>query len=198
MFPLKRLFLYPLLPAFFLLSFTGAKGQAFYLGTHVASLGAGFMGSWPFATTSNSPAVGLHYEHGIYEMSSGSAMGVGFYVGEKSLVWHKELGDALWEESKWKYTFAGITGSYHYNAQSRLDPYLNVMLGMKMLKYTFIYSDPNHAPPGGPPSADYPKTSFAYQLSVGARYFFSNNIAAFLDAGYGFSYITGGVTVKVF
>ena len=213
----KLLFIFGLF-AIIILNNNVVKGQAFYIGTHVVSLGFGFGGAYPFKTTGGPyPAIGLSYEHGITEFSSGAAIGVGGFIGEKTLVYHHDFDVSqtygnfpYYEESKWKYLFAGASGSYHVNTHTRYDPYVNVILGMKFLKYRFVYTDPNHVPPDGYPTAGVPadgvpirdnhkyKPGFMYNFAVGTRYFWSNNVAAFIEAGYGISYVTFGLTVKIF
>ena len=69
---------------------------------------------------------------------------------------------------------------------------------MKFLKFSYTYTDPNHEPAGGTPKTDYPKSSFLYAGTVGTKYYFSNNVAAFIEAGYGIAYLTAGMSIKVF
>ncbi len=97
-----------------------------------------------------------------------------------------DLGYTTHEPRFTIYTLKGflLTGSYHLSPQSKFDPYGKLGLGY------FVWS--NDSLP--PLETATHKTGFGFNAEVGVRYFFTDNFALHLSAGYpyyfgfGFSY----------
>jgi hypothetical protein len=99
-------------------------------------------------------------------------------------------------EYTWSYTGIAIAGRFGYHPDfgvKNLDVYANIGLGY------YIYTG----------KADYPSNFGGYKydpdnlstpyfdFDIGAHYFFTNNIGAFLEVGYSYlSFITAGVALK--
>ena len=81
-------------------------------------------------------------------------------------------------------------GAYHFHGFEtvpQLDPYAGLMLGYNIASYSATggYSGPNNF--GG---------GLGYSFFLGARWFFTDNIAAFVELGYGVSVLNAGVSFK--
>jgi hypothetical protein len=94
------------------------------------------------------------------------------------------------------YSIIAIGGraGYHFNFDVKnLDTYVGFMLGYYLVSASYTgtgyYSSlsSSSAAAGG----------IGWGTYVGARYFFTPNIGAFAELGYGFTYITGGVSFKL-
>lgn len=78
------------------------------------------------------------------------------------------------------HTILGARSAFHYQFAPKLDTYAGLMLGWNIFAGTGTAS-------GG----------FTYSTYIGARYFITENIGAFAEAGYGVSYLNLGVTIKL-
>jgi hypothetical protein len=90
----------------------------------------------------------------------------------------------------------GVRGAYHFNFVQNLDTYAGLTLGYIIqtanVKYGSLYDTSNI------PRIDYPGvSSFLFGANIGARYFFTKNIGAYLELGYsGLQVISAGLSVK--
>ncbi|MBN1924971.1 MAG: hypothetical protein JW798_03980 [Prolixibacteraceae bacterium] len=75
----------------------------------------------------------------------------------------------------------GARGAFHYPFIDKLDTYAGLALGARYSIYTY--------------SSNY--FGLSYGGFVGARYYFSEKLAAFAEAGYGLGYLTVGVAFKL-
>jgi outer membrane protein W len=87
----------------------------------------------------------------------------------------------------WKYIPIGVTANYHFKLdEPKIDPFVGLGLG-----YEYITCDA----PGQP---GYCSNSAIYFIGrVGARYFFSPNMAAYGDAGAGAATLNLGIMFKL-
>jgi hypothetical protein len=88
----------------------------------------------------------------------------------------------------------GARGAYHFNWDVKnLDTYFGLMLGYYIVSASYTgtgyYSSLS--------SSSAAASGIGWGTYVGARYFFTPNIGAFAELGYGFTYITGGVSIKI-
>ncbi len=176
--------------AFFSFSALQAQESMFNLGDKVVSLGIGF-GSTLYSGTYYSrgvPPLSISYEQAIAdEILEKGVIGVGGWVGYTSYKY-----DYLnWG---WKYSnfILGALGSFHYPLVNKLDTYVGIGLG-----YNIASSKEFGTNPGG--GYDYSSTSggFVFAGMVGARYYFVEKFAAFAQVGYGVSYFTIGVSIRL-
>ena len=173
------------------------------LGTNVASLGLGIGGHYgSYTTSSRSPGISLQLDHGFWEAGPG-VVTLGAYIGTKTLKYNYNFKSyaangilyTYAAHQKWNYTIIGARGAYHYNGlknAQNFDLYGGLMLSYNILSYK--YSD------------DYPGADTFYagsygsyadlSLFAGGRYFFSPMWGAFLELGYGVSYVTVGASAK--
>lgn len=165
------------------------SAQQFVKGTNVISAGVGLGSSLgSFSRSSQTPALSLSYEKGVWDIGGPGVISLGGYLGRKS---YKYSGSGYVE--KWGYTIIGIRSAYHYNGikSDKFDVYGGVMLSYNILNYTFKDNNGNNVNGGG----NY-GSGTGFTLYAGGRYFFSSNIAAFAELGYGVSYLTLGLAYK--
>lgn len=103
-------------------------------------------------------------------------------------------------DSKWSNTVVGVRGAIHLNElleSSQFDVYGGVMLDYNIGSYkdkttrayngiTEDYSDNYH----------YKLNFVTWSTFVGGRYLFSDHFGAYLELGYGLSYLNLGLTAK--
>lgn len=177
---------------FILFLFIGAEAtsyaQQFEKGTNMLSAGIGLgssLGGGSYG--SQTPALSLNYERGVWDIGGPGVISLGGYAGIKTFNYS---GPDYTE--KWGYTIIGVRSAYHYNGlkSDKFDVYGGVMISYDILNYSYKSTD-GYNRTGG----NYGSTA-AFTLYVGGRYFFSNNIAAFAELGFGASYLTLGVAFK--
>lgn len=156
----------------------------------VINLGAGFgWYGYGYGTTSL-PALSVSLEKGIKELDFGT-LGVGGIVGYKraSYNWLSEY-DWSWTD----FVIAG-RGSIHADIFSvdKLDTYGGVALGIRAETWKYYTYDMNLNVVDVKESTIHP----LFALYIGGRYYFTENIAAFGELGYGLGYLTVGASFKL-
>jgi len=90
----------------------------------------------------------------------------------------------------YKYTLMGFgaRGAYHFNFLQDLDVYAGVTLGWEIIRLKYD---------GGAGVISSNTGEFLWGPFVGARYFFTNNIGVYLEAGYSaISFVSAGLSLK--
>jgi hypothetical protein len=170
------------------LALTG-RAQEFQKGTNIISAGVGLGSSiLSYSGASQSPALSLQYERGVWDIGGPGVISLGGYAGYKG---YSFSGTDFSE--KWHYTVLGVRSAYHYNGLNvdKLDLYGGVMLSYNILSYS--YTDNSGYSVSG--NASYGSTA-GLSLYVGARYFFSDHIAVLAELGYGVAYLNVGIAAK--
>lgn len=155
--------------------------QQMNVGSNAANLGIGF-GSSLNGLGSGRPAISASFERGLWEAGPG-VISLGAYVGNTGYT-YKSSG----YKYKWNYTIVGARGAYHFNGITsvpQLDPYGGAMIGYNIVSYSG--SDEYSGSYG---------SGMEFSLFVGSRWFFTDNIAAFVELGYGVSYLNLGIAFK--
>jgi hypothetical protein len=172
------------------LSFTTIQAQEsmFNLGDKVVSAGIGFGTTLYSGTyyTRGVPPISLSYEQAIVdEVLEKGVIGVGGWLGYTSYKY-----DYLGWGYKYTNFIIGAMGAFHYPLVDKLDTYLGVGLG-----YNIVSANEFGTLPGG---WDYSATSggIVFAGMVGARYYFTEQIAVFAQVGYGVSYFTIGASFR--
>jgi hypothetical protein len=92
----------------------------------------------------------------------------------------------------------GAKASWHFNVMQKLDPYVSLNLGWMVYTQTVSTAEQDVGAvtiPGTESEADL--SAFYYAFNLGARYFFTNNIGAYLEVGYSaISVVSVGLTLK--
>jgi outer membrane protein W len=158
----------------------GATAQSYDVGNKLLNVGVG-LGSTLSGSGINStlPPIGLSFEYGFTEKISGGA-----YVGYSSA--SQDLGAGF--KANYTYTILGARGSYHFATSDKLDPYFGLTLGYNVATATIE--------PTSPFLTVASASAVLYSLHLGSRYYFTDNIGAFAELGYGIAYLQLGVAVK--
>lgn len=83
--------------------------------------------------------------------------------------------------------------NYHFGSNDRLDPYLGLGLGYRNANWTYSTTDPS----GSESGVDLPNlVPLGFELTFGARYFFTDNIGAYMEVGAAKSILQAGLSVK--
>lgn len=172
---------------------SNGMAQSFVSGTNAINVGIGLGSSLGnFGYSSQTPALSVQYDRGIWDIGGPGVISLGGYVGYKSFKNSYESGSYAYTNS-WKYTVIGVRAAYHYNGfdTEQWDLYGGTMLSYNILNYS--YKDTN----GISDNAGSYGSSAGLSLFVGARYFFTEKLAAMAEAGYGISYLSVGISFKL-
>lgn len=171
------------------------NGQAFQKGTNVVAVGIGLGSSiLNYSGSSASPAISISYENGAFEAGDNGVISLGGYLGTKSYKYSYGEGSYSYKE-KWSYTIVGVRGAYHYTGLSneKIDVYGGVMLSYNILKYKYTDNEGNSDSYSNGGSYG---SAAGFTAFLGGRYYFTDNIAAMAELGYGVSYLTLGLAFK--
>lgn len=166
----------------------GLTAQTYSEGDNLLNVGFGLGAT--FATGSSTiPPLSVSFEHGFTDnISAGGLIG---YSGSKDEV---PTFGGTWT-FKYSYIIIGARGSYHFYSTDKIDAYGGALLGYNIGSSSVEFEgagnnfvEPAAADVGG----------VAYGLHVGGRYYFNESIGAFGELGYGISYLTLGLTMKLY
>jgi hypothetical protein len=171
-------------------------------GDNVLGVGVGIGGNYGIGFTGNgvsqSPAIALHFDHGMGDLGPGT-WGLGGFVGYKS---YKYSYDNIYyfnnytSSYKWTYTVIGARGTWHYNewhGNDKLDTYGGLMLAYRAASF----KDETKYPAGVSAFSEGSYSGITLSGLIGARYFFTDKIGAYLEAGFGVSVLQLGLAVKL-
>jgi len=162
-----------------------AHAQPFQKGTTTANLGIG-LGTALGGLGKARPAISASVDHGMWDIGGPGVVSLGGYVGNTGY----KYTDAGYT-AKWNYIVVGARGAYHYNGFKNvpnLDVYGGLMLGYNIVSYSSTGSDAGYANSYG--------SGLGLSAFLGGRWFFSDNIGAYAELGYGVSHLNVGVTFK--
>lgn len=175
-----------------LLCCLSAQAQTFDQGTKVASVGIGIGSSLGgFDYSSQFPAISLSYEQGIAPAGNVGIIGIGGYLGFKGYKYETSSA-GFTASSKWNYTLIGVRGALHFTGLDvdKLDLYAGLMPTYNIVNYSYRDSA------GGSTGSGSYSNALSLTVFGGARYYFSENLAAFGELGYGISFLNVGLAMK--
>ncbi len=192
------------IPAFLISSFV-ANAQAFPEGSNSISLGYGgvtFMSSisknfddYADVKYAGMGPIFFKYEHA---MTDNIGLGLNVAYAENEWAYNYSSTDANGNAVSYKETTSRSTYSilarfnYHIGASEKFDPYLG--FGMGYRNATWKYDTTN---PDGTTNVDISGLMpFGMELTIGARYFFTENIGLYAEVGAAKSVVQGGLAVK--
>jgi hypothetical protein len=141
-----------------------------------------------FTYGSQSPALSLQYERGLWEFGPG-VISLGGYIGNKTYTNNYFVTSNPYNY-KVSYTTIGARGAYHFTGLDvdNLDLYGGLMLAYEAASLS--YNQPGYSGLGGYGS----KVDLG--IYVGGRYYFSSHIGAFAELGYSVAILNIGLVVK--
>jgi opacity protein-like surface antigen len=188
------------------------NAQALEKGKSVLQVGYGFGSGWSSLTslyasnsgykTSSFGPIASSYE---YMITDKIGIGAGFNYASASATWTQEDQNFNFStgavttniyEYTWKLTVIQFLGraNYHFPIKNdKLDLYGGLGLGFTNFGTSWESTDPDFDKNSYNISLSSP---FGYSLNLGARYFFTNNIGAYAELGYGISYFNAGLAFK--
>lgn len=145
--------------------------QTYNKGDNLLNVGIGVGGG--FGTP-----IGLSFEHGFSDKISGGA-----YVAYAS-----EKQNFGFGEFKYTYILTAARASYHFDfGVEKLDPYIGAILGYNIASAK--WSGAGAVPPSS-------AGGVIYGGHAGARYYLTDKIGLFAEAGYGVGSLNAGLTFK--
>lgn len=177
-----------------LVSVTSMKAQesTFNLNDKVVNLGIGLGSVYSFGLYNSTviPPLSISFEKAIMDkILEKGVIGVGVYAGFTSYKWHYVTTFYDWG---YNYTniVLGARGTFHYPVLDDLDTYAGILLGANV-----VFS--SEFGTSGGVTYDPDRPSIAYSGFLGARYYFSDKFSGFVELGYGISYLTLGLGIKL-
>ncbi|MEO5643543.1 MAG: hypothetical protein ABIQ40_12760 [Bacteroidia bacterium] len=181
------------------------KASAFGEGKSIISIGYGFpnLGKSIFNTynTYNDFKVsGFGPMHVKYEYGVSDKIGIGVSV---NIVTFK----VAWTEAPYSYSDSTVAYEHrikssaysalarlniHFATQEKIDPYWGIGIGYSGRKYTYSSDDPNYTS-GIALTNPIP---IGFESTLGCRFFFTENIGAYIEVGFSKSIVQGGLVAK--
>ena len=185
--------LFTLLVAMACVLTASAQEEVFVKGDKVAHAGFG-IGSYLGGSgyTSTVPPVLISAEYGVTDalLNNGKGyVGVGGYMAYSANKYN--AGSYNGADYGWKHSYIiiGARGAFHYQFVDKLDTYAGAMLGYNIASSSYFGNS-------GYNGASNSVGGVTYTSFVGARYYFTDKIAAFGEVGYGIAALELGVAVK--
>lgn len=178
-----------------------ALAQAqFEEGDNVLGVGVGILGGynvgWSGSDYSQTPAINLHFDHGMGELGPGT-WGLGGYVGYKSASYKARYLNYYNYDYRYTWLIIGARGTWHYNewhGNDKLDTYGGVMLAYRGVSYK---DKTDYGAYGNLSYYNYSGSGLGFSGFLGARYFFSDKIGAYGELGYGLTALQLGLSVRL-
>lgn len=175
----------------FLVAFVATKAQdpIFVKGDKVANIGIGLGSGLGTYYKLSIPPISLSGEYGIADglLDKGS-VGVGAYLGFSSYKY--DWGYTY--TSKTTRIYVGPRGSFHYPFLDKLDTYAGLSLGFRYYSWKYDSDIADY----GDYYNDNSLGFYSYWF-VGARYYFTEKLAAMAELGYGITYLNIGIAIKL-
>jgi hypothetical protein len=194
----KIIYLLTPLSVLFLLHAPVVKAQ-YKVGTNDLNLGIGLGTFYTYLGGPTSPVFSVSYEHGIVKLGSGIAGNLGLggilsyqHEGYTNSYYNVYTGGYT-DTYSWSTIFIGARGTWHpdfsqFMNQSKVDLYAALDLGVLIISSSV----------SGPNTNGYAAAAGGIRGGpvIGGRYFFTDNVAGFLELGYDVAYLKLGVTFK--
>lgn len=182
------------------------KASAFGEGKSIISIGYGFpnLGKSLFKTWesySDYKVTGFGPMHVKYEYGVSDKIGIGASVNivNFKVAWtdipYSSLDSTANYEHRVKSSAYSILArmNIHFATQAKIDPYWGFGLGYSGRKYTYETDDPNY------PEDNFSLTNLiplGFETTIGCRFYFTDNIGAYIETGFSKSIIQGGLVAK--
>lgn len=151
----------------------------------------------------SSPAFSFSYEQALRKKLGPGFLGLGAYLGYQGASstynyhWDKNgYNNYYYYKNNWNNFMVAARGAYHFDFlnSKRAEVYFGALAGLRIQSYRYETNNPD------PYAVNYSVSSGrvfpTFSVFAGARWYFVKNVALFAEAGYGISYLTGGLTIK--
>jgi len=130
---------------------------------------------------SASIAFGGRFEHGLRDLPDFGNGVLGIQVGATYYSWSSAF-------ASWSYIPIGVTGNYHFNLENdRIDPFIGLGLGYQIISCSW-----------DGPGANLCSNSAIYFIGrAGIRYFMTDSLALYADAGAGGGTLNAGAMFRI-
>jgi len=149
--------------------------------------GSGYIG---INTLAPIPSFNASFEVGIFEIENAGVISLGGFASFRR-TW--DDGSIAGYHYRYEYNNAVLAarGVFHLNFLNTdvFDVYGGIHSGLRFSGYTYEYDYENFTESDN-------DIHFIHDLFVGARYMMSQKFGFFAEAGYGISYLKGGITLK--
>jgi hypothetical protein len=176
--------------------------------TKIINVGIGFWGNnyygygrGGFYSYHSIPAISVSYEQALPKKLGPGYLGVGAYLGYQKFWWRYDnyyyQNSRYYYTHNWAYTFIAARAAYHADMlmTDKAELYFGLSLGIRINKYSFVTNAPN---PDVYYNEYHERTIYpAAAVFVGGRAYLTPKIALFAELGYGMSWLTGGVSIKL-
>ncbi len=161
----------------------------FKKGDKVVNVGIG-LNTYDVIGKTTIPPLSVSFDYGVKDelFDEKSSLSVGGYLGyyaSKTTFHHAVNGEY---GSKFSNILLGARGAVHYDFVEKLDTYGGLMLGYNVASASNYGDYGNLSVSAG---------GFIFSGYLGARYYFTESIAGFLELGYGLSALEVGVAFKL-
>jgi hypothetical protein len=147
-----------------------------------------------------SPAFNISYEQALKAPVGPGLIGIGGFLGYQRSVLRNDNyfydNHKYYYEHLWTYMFLAVRAAYHADALvfEKGEIYFGAALGLRFNTYRYY----NNSPDPHKQNYEVREGSIAPRFSVfaGGRYYLTNNLGAFMELGYGISYLNLGLSIK--
>lgn len=180
------------------------SGQAFEQGKIVVSAGYGFPNFTKlyfkaFQNYGGYTTTGVGPVHFKFEYAIADKIGLGLSINYSSYKVEWDYTDSAYSYTKYKEGFKGSSISailrmnVHFATSEKLDPYFGIGVGYRTNSFSYYNTDPFYRGTARVTGAIIP---VGFETTLGLRYFFTENIGAYMEMGVAKSLIQGGVSIK--
>jgi len=190
----------------------GAFAQAYEEGKFIVQAGYGFP-NWgktllktsivnSNATNVSALGFGPIHARAEYALTDRFGMGISFNFNSYGFTWTEQQNvynstTGLYEIRNYDYTVKVTSPAIlvrfnrHWEVNDKVDAYWGMGTGWNGAKYTFTSNDPNY-------NTESLNTPFpvAFEITFGMKYYFTENIGFYIEAGYAKSILQGGFCAR--
>jgi hypothetical protein len=166
--------------------------STFHVGDRAVNVGIGLLGANHgydvFGSLKQSPALSITYEQGITESFGPGTLSLGGLLGYKHYYYDFPRTDY---KASWTDILLMARGAYHYNLTSnpQIDTYAGLTVGVRLNSYS-------NTNPSLQNAYNDEGMHLATGIFLGGRYFVTEKVGVFAEAGYDMTYLKLGLTAK--
>lgn len=142
----------------------------------------------------------LSFEHNLYNFNDDMGIRVGGIFGWSTVAYdcaqYYDDGGAAYAygENRYNNFSMAFRGSFYYVGVKKVDLYAGILTGYNIQTGNTNWNNQSDEERFG--NVSNPKSQFVLGVMIGARYEFTDNIGAFVEGGYGLSYVSIGLSYR--